>query len=64
MPKKILSPYRFARDEDGSVRVRIRFTEGEADAIEEAAFAVNLPVLHWIHSTIHTASGYEPEEES
>jgi hypothetical protein len=61
MGKKILSPYRFARDEDGSVRIRIRFTEDEADSIEDAAFAANLPVLHWIHHTIHRASGNETD---
>lgn len=32
-----LNPHFFRRDDDGSVRIRMRFTKHEADLIEEAA---------------------------
>jgi len=50
-----LNPHFFAREENGTARVRIRFTPEEASLIEEAAGRT--PVLKWIHDTInHTAT--------
>ena len=45
-------PYRFTREQDGSVRLRIRFTSDEADGIERAASG---PILEWVHGTLHEA---------
>lgn len=51
MPKTTeKSPHFFDRDEDGSVRVRMRFSEEEADLIEEAAG--NTPLLVWMHRAV------------
>lgn len=44
------SPHFFNRESDGSVRLRIRFSEEEADAIEEAAG--NTPLMAWIHRSL------------
>ena len=45
MPKP--DAHRFARDRDGSVRLRIRFSREEADNIETAADGA--PLLEWLH---------------
>lgn len=53
MPNKqgpTLSPHFFRREEDGSVRLRIRFTAEEADIIEEGAGET--PLLAYIHRQI------------
>ena len=44
------SPHFFAREDDGSVRLRIRFLPDEASMIEEAAGAT--PLMTWIHQTL------------
>lgn len=44
------SPHFFAREDDGSVRLRIRFLPDEASLIEEAAGAT--PLMTWIHQTL------------
>lgn len=51
-------PYRFTRDRDGSVRVRIRFTSEEADKLERAADGS--PVLDWVHEVLHKAAAAPP----
>lgn len=51
------SPYRFERDRDGSVRLRIRFTKEEADTIEAAADGE--PLLTWLHELIHESAAEE-----
>lgn len=45
-----VSPHFFKRDEDGSVRLRIRFTKEEADIIEEAA--ADTPLVHYIQKVL------------
>ncbi len=47
-PRK--SPHFFVREDDGSVRLRIRFTPDEADLIEEGAG--DTPLLAYIHRQI------------
>ncbi|MGJ7442512.1 hypothetical protein [Aquipuribacter sp. MA13-6] len=49
-----LDPHFFAREEDGSVRVRIRLTADRATAIENAAGDV--PLVQWINRVIDAAS--------
>lgn len=44
------SPHFFAREPDGSVRLRIRFTAEEASLIEEAAGAT--PLMLYIHRVL------------
>jgi hypothetical protein len=51
------SPHFFAREPDGTVRLRIRFQPDEASMIEEAAGAT--PVMLWIHKTIREAAKAE-----
>lgn len=44
------SPNFFDREPDGSVRLRLRFSAEEADAIEEAAGRT--PLIPWIHKAV------------
>lgn len=46
------NPNFFAREGDGSVRLRIRFEPDEAAIFEEAAG--NVPVMTWLHQTLVT----------
>lgn len=45
--KQSLSPHFFRRDEDGTVRVRMRFSAEEASLIEEAAG--DTPLITYLH---------------
>lgn len=53
------SPHFFDRQEDGSVRLRIRFSAEEAAMYEEAAGSV--PLLTWIHSSLNEAAHHDIE---
>ena len=44
------SPHFFDREPDGTVRLRLRFTEEQADAIEEAAGKT--PLVHYVLDAI------------
>ncbi len=55
------SPHFFAREADGSVRLRIRFQSEEASMIEEAAGST--PVMVWLHQTIKDAARLEVEKQ-
>lgn len=48
------SPHFFAREPDGSVRLRIRFENDEASLFEEAAG--DTPVMVWLHRTLGEAA--------
>lgn len=48
------SPSFFAREPDGSVRLRIRFEGDEASLFEEAAG--DTPVMVWLHRTLGEAA--------
>lgn len=50
-PPPRLSPHFFRRENDGSVRLRIRFTPEEAALIEEAAG--DTPLLLYIHRVLN-----------
>jgi hypothetical protein len=54
------SEHFFARESDGSVRLRIRFDGDEASLMEEAAGST--PLLAWIHKTLGEAARREVEE--
>ena len=51
-----LSPHFFRRENDGSVRLRIRFTPEEAALIEEAAG--DTPLLLYIHRVLNERARY------
>lgn len=53
------SPHFFARESDGSVRLRIRFQPEEASMIEEAAGST--PVMVWLHKAIKDVARAEVE---
>lgn len=59
MPKQ--SPHFFARESDGTVRLRIRFQPDEAAMIEEAAGST--PVMAWLHETIYEAAQAEIQRQ-
>ena len=48
------NPHFFAREADGSVRVRVRFEGDEAALFEEAAG--DTPVMQWLHRTLVAAA--------
>lgn len=48
------SPAFFRREDDGSVRLRIRFDPEEASLYEEAAGTT--PVVDWLHATLGAAA--------
>jgi hypothetical protein len=50
------SPHFFAREADGSARVRIRFTPEEASLIEEAAGTT--PLMLYIHRVLNDRACY------
>lgn len=54
------SPHFFDREPDGSVRLRLRFTEDEASLIEEAAGKT--PLIPWLHGAINDAASRAAEE--
>lgn len=54
--KKNHSPHFFAREPDGSVRLRIRFSSEEASIIEEAAGST--PLMLYIHRVLAQQSRY------
>jgi hypothetical protein len=54
------SEHFFARESDGTVRLRIRFDSAEASLMEEAAGEV--PLMAWIHQTLAAASRKQVEE--
>lgn len=58
-PKKH-NPHFFARESDGSVRVRVRFEGEEAALFEEAAG--DTPVMVWLHRTLTAAARKEVRE--
>lgn len=51
------SPHFLAREPDGSVRLRMRFTGDEAALFEEAAGKT--PVLAWLHQVLNDAARHE-----
>lgn len=53
-PRKKHSPNFFAREDDGSVRLRLRFDGDEASLFEEAAG--DTPVMLWLHRTLSNAA--------
>ena len=54
MPMTEKSPHFFDREPDGSVRLRLRFTEEEANLIEEAAGKTAL--IPWLHRAVSEAA--------
>lgn len=58
-PKKH-NPHFFAREADGSVRVRVRFEGEEAALFEEAAG--DTPVMIWLHRTLTRVAREEVRE--
>jgi hypothetical protein len=48
------SPHFLAREPDGSVRLRMRFTAEEAALFEEAAGG--MPVVDWLHYSLNSAA--------
>lgn len=54
------NPHFFARESDGSVRVRVRFESDEAALFEEAAG--DTPVMIWLHRTLAKAAKEEVRE--
>ena len=56
-PPRKHSPYFFAREEDGSVRIRMRFNGDEASLFEEAAG--NVPVVTWLHQALNRVAEQE-----
>lgn len=54
------SPHFFAREADGSVRLRIRIESDEASLYEEAAGS--MPVMDWLHSTLQDAAERQVRE--
>ena len=58
--KKPLNPHFIAREENGSARIRIRFTAEEASLIEEAAGST--PVMEWIYQTLNSAAKLQAAE--
>lgn len=55
------SKHFLAREGDGSVRLRMRFTGDEASLFEEAAG--NTPVMLWIHRTLKDAATKQVKED-
>ena len=53
------SPHFLARESDGSVRLRMRFTGEEAALFEEAAGKT--PIMLWLHRTLKEAAQKEVE---
>jgi len=51
------SKHFLARDGDGSVRLRMRFTGEEASLFEEAAG--DIPVMLWMHRTLKDAAAQQ-----
>lgn len=51
-----MSPHFFKRENDGSVRLRVRFTPEEASLIEEAAGET--PLLLYIHRVLNDRARY------
>lgn len=47
------SPHFLARQADGSVRIRMKFTDEEAAVFEEAAG--KMPVIDWLHQALNRA---------
>lgn len=54
------NPHFFAREPDGSVRLRVRFESDEAAMFEEAAG--DTPVMAWMHRTLASAARREVTE--
>lgn len=54
------SPHFFAREPDGSVRLRIRFENDEASLFEEAAGET--PVMVWLHRTLGEVAKRQVQE--
>lgn len=48
------SKHFLAREGDGSVRLRMRFTSEEASLFEEAAG--DTPIMNWIHQALNEAA--------
>lgn len=55
------SPHFFARESDGSVRLRIRFEGDEASLFEEAAG--DTPLMTWLHRTLTEAAKRQVREQ-
>jgi hypothetical protein len=59
-PRRKQSEHFFARESDGTVRLRIRFDGPEASLMEEAA--ADMPLMAWIHKTLADAARKQVEE--
>lgn len=59
-PAKRNSPNFFRRQADGTVRVRLKWSDDEATLIEEAAGTT--PLLAWLHKTINEAAERDVRE--
>lgn len=55
------NPNFFAREADGSVRLRVRFDNEEASLFEEAAG--DTPVMVWLHRTLGEAARRQVQRE-
>lgn len=55
------SPSFFARSADGTVRLRLRFTNEEASLFEEAAGET--PVMVWLHQTLGETARRQVREQ-
>jgi hypothetical protein len=55
------SPHFFAREADGSVRLRLRFEGEEAALFEEAAG--DTPVMTWLYRTLSAAAKRQVQEQ-
>lgn len=55
------SPSFFMREPDGSVRLRVRFSNEEASLFEEAAGET--PVMIWLHRTLGEAARRQVREQ-
>lgn len=49
-----MNPHFFAREDDGSVRLRLRLDPADASLVEEAA--ADTPVMLWLHRTFKAAA--------
>lgn len=55
------SPHFFAREADGTVRLRIRFEGEEASLFEEAAG--DTPLMTWMHRTLTEAAKRQVKQQ-
>lgn len=60
VPKQPLSPHFFKRDDNGTVRVRLRFGPEEASLIEEAAGET--PLITYMHNVLMSRAKIHAEK--